>query len=108
MRFRLPMPVKTLGTLAEDRTTCSEKVFTRCCVMVEAPRVRPPFKFIFGSDLDVMPIEPMVLVEPRGLRCDYSVLEDGRDLAERNEFVAFVIGSMVNPGLLAALNVHCG
>jgi len=50
----------------------------------------------------------MVLVEARVLRRDYSVLEIGRDLAERNEFVAFVIRSMVNPGLQAALDVHRG
>ena len=50
----------------------------------------------------------MVLVEARILRGDYSVLEIGRDLAERNEFVAFVIRRVVNPGLQAALDVHCG
>jgi len=36
------------------------------------------------------------------------VLEVGRDLAERNELVAFVIRSVVNPGLQAALYVHRG
>jgi len=36
------------------------------------------------------------------------VLEIGRDLAERNEFVAFVIRRVVNPGLQAALGVHRG
>jgi hypothetical protein len=39
---------------------------------------------------------------------DYSVLEIGRDLAERNEFVAFAIRRVVNPGLQAALDVHRG
>ncbi|MFZ0861000.1 MAG: hypothetical protein WCA27_14575 [Candidatus Sulfotelmatobacter sp.] len=55
-----------------------------------------------------MPIEPMVLVEVRVLRGDNSVLKIGRDLAERNEFVAFMIRSVVNPGLQPALDVHCG
>ena len=32
------------------------------------------------------------------------VLEIGRDLAERNEFVAFAIRRVVNPGLQAALD----
>lgn len=41
----------------------------------------------------------MVLVEPRVLCGDYRVLEIGRDLTEWNEFVAFVIRFVVNPGL---------
>jgi hypothetical protein len=48
----------------------------------------------------------MVLVEVRVLRGDYSVLEIGRDLAERDEFVPFAIRFVVNPGLQAALDVH--
>jgi hypothetical protein len=55
-----------------------------------------------------MPIEPMVLVEARILRGDYCVLEIKRDLAQRNELVAFVIRSVVNPGLHATLDVHRG
>src|SRR5258708_15494589 len=50
----------------------------------------------------------MVPVEVRVLCGDYSVLEIGRDLAERNELVAFAIRRAVNPGLQAALDVHCG
>jgi hypothetical protein len=50
----------------------------------------------------------MVLVKARVFRGDCSVLEMGRDLAERNEFVAFVIRSVVNPGLQVALEVHRG
>ena len=48
----------------------------------------------------------MVLVEARVLRGDYSVLEIGRDLAERNEFIAFVIWSVASPGLQSTLDVH--
>jgi len=66
------------------------------------------FQIVFSSDLDFVPIESMVLVETRILRGDYRMLEVGRDLAERNEFIAFVIRSMVNPGLQAALHVHSG
>jgi len=58
--------------------------------------------------LNLVPIEPMVLVEASVLGRDFSVLEIERDLAERDEFVAFVIGSVVNPGLEAALGVHGG
>ena len=50
----------------------------------------------------------MVLVEVRVFRGDYGVLEIRRDLAERNEFVAFAIRRAVNPGLQAPLHVHRG
>ena len=63
---------------------------------------------VFGGDLDLVPIEPMVQVEAGVLRGDDSVLEIRRYLAERNEPVAFVIGRVVNPGLHAALDVHRG
>src|ERR1019366_4574848 len=66
------------------------------------------FQIVFGSDLDLVPIESMVLVEARVLCGDYSVLEIGRNLVERNEFVAFAIRRVVNPGLQAALDVHRG
>jgi hypothetical protein len=66
------------------------------------------FQIVFGGDLDLMPIEPVVLVEARVLRRNYGVLEIGRDLPERNEFVAFVIRTVVNPGLQAPLDVHRG
>jgi hypothetical protein len=55
-----------------------------------------------------MPIEAMVLIETRVLSGDDSVLEIGRDLAERNEFVAFLIRRAMYPGLQAALDVHGG
>jgi hypothetical protein len=66
------------------------------------------FQIVFGSDLDLVPIESMVLVEVSVLCRDYSVLEIGRDLAERHEFVAFAIRAVVHPGLQAALDVHRG
>jgi len=54
-----------------------------------------------------LPIESMMLVEARVFRGDDSVLEIERDLAQRNEFVSFLIGRAVNQGLQAALHVHC-
>ena len=66
------------------------------------------FDVFFGIDSNRVPIEPMVLVEARVFRGDDSVLEIGRDLAERNECVAFVVGLVVNPGLQAPLNVNRG
>jgi hypothetical protein len=64
------------------------------------------FEIVFGGDLDLVPIESMVMVEVRVLCGDYSVLEVGRDLAQRNEFVAFAVRRAVNRGLQAALDVH--
>jgi len=58
--------------------------------------------------MDLVPIEPVMLIEARILRSNYCVLEIGRDLAERNEFVAFMIRSAMNPGLQVALDVYCG
>jgi len=55
-----------------------------------------------------VPIESMVLVEARVFRGDDSMLEIGRDLAQRNEFVSFLIRRVVNPSLQAALQVHRG
>jgi hypothetical protein len=46
---------------------------------------------VFGGDFDLAPIEPMVLVKAPVLRSDYRMLEIERDLAERNEFVTFLI-----------------
>ena len=54
---------------------------------------------VFGSDLDLVPIEPMVLVEMRVLFGDYSVLEIDRELAERNEFVTLAMRHVMNPRL---------
>jgi hypothetical protein len=58
--------------------------------------------------LNGLPIEAMVLVKALVLGGDDSVLEIGRNLAERDECIAFAIRSVVNPGLYAALDVHCG
>src|SRR5262249_43795594 len=49
-----------------------------------------------------------MLVEARVFSRDDSMLEIGGDLAQRNEFVSFVIRRVMNPGLEAALHVHCG
>jgi hypothetical protein len=50
----------------------------------------------------------MVLVEARVLCGDDSMLEIGRDLVQRNEFVSLAIGGVANLGLKAALHVHHG
>jgi hypothetical protein len=66
------------------------------------------FHIVFSVDLDLVPVEPMVLVEARILGGDDSVLEIRRDLADRNKRVAFVIWRVVNPSLHVALDVHGG
>jgi hypothetical protein len=64
------------------------------------------FHIFLGCDFNLVPVEAMVLVEARILGGDYSVLEVGRDLAERNEGVAFAIRLVVYPGLHAPLDVY--
>ena len=58
--------------------------------------------------MNLVPIEPVIVVEARILRGDYSVLEIRRDLGERNEFKPFLIRTVMNPGLQTALDMHCG
>src|ERR1017187_275733 len=96
-------------TLAENRAARSEEqVFYELLRDGGSSASAIAFQILFGSDLDLVPIEAMVLEELRVLGGDYSVLEIRRDLAERNEFVAFAIRLVVNPGLQAALDVHRG
>ena len=66
------------------------------------------FHIVFSSDLHRVPIESMVLVEAHIFRGDDRMLEITRNLAERNEFVSFVIRLVLNPCLQAALHVHRG
>jgi hypothetical protein len=65
-------------------------------------------QIVAGSDLDLVPIEAMVLVKARVFRGDDSVLKIGRYLAERNKFVAFAIRRAVSPRLQATLDLQCG
>src|ERR1700756_1272092 len=98
-----------LRALAEDRAARSEKqvLYELLRNGGSSPRAAA-FHIVFGSNLDLVPIEPTVLIEARVLRGDDSVLEIGRDLAERNECVAFVVRLAVNPSMQAALDVHSG
>ena len=64
------------------------------------------FHIVFRSFLNGLPIESMVLVEASVFRGDHCMLEVGRDLVQRNEFVALAIRRLVNPRLQAALHVH--
>src|ERR1017187_2131110 len=98
-----------LCALAEDRAARSEEeVFYELLRNGGSSASAIAFQIVFGSDLDLVPIESMVLVEVRVLCGDCSVLEIGRDLAERNKFVAFAIRRVGNPRLQAALDGHRG
>ena len=91
---------RELGALAEDRTSRSEeKVFYQLLRKGGPSANGAGFHILFSCDLDRVPIESVMLVEARVLRGDDSMLEVGRDLAQRNEFVSFVIRLVVNPGL---------
>ena len=95
--------------LAEDGAAGTEKK-----VLYELLRYRgrsthaATFHIVFGVDLDLVPVEPMVLIEARVFGGDDSVLEIRRDLVERNEPVALAIRRVVNPGLQPAFDVHRG
>jgi hypothetical protein len=98
-----------LGALAEDRPPRSEEqVFYQLLRKGGPPANAAAFDIVFSSNLHRVPIESMMLVEARVFRGDDSMLEIGRDLAQGNEFVSFVIWHVVNPGLHAALHANCG
>ena len=98
-----------LCTFAEDRATRSEEqVFDELLRQRGSSSNATSFQVFFSSDLYLVPIEPMMLVKARILCGDYRMLEIGRYLAERNEFVSFPIGGVVNPGLQTAFGLHGG
>ena len=98
-----------LRALAQDRAAGSEEQVFYQLLRKRGPAANAPaFHIIFSSDFHRPPIESMMLVEARVFRRDHGMLEIGRDLAQRNEFVSFVIRRAVNPRLHAALHVHRG
>ena len=100
---------RELGALAEDRASRpEEQVFYELLGKGGPSANAPAFHIVFRCDLDRVPIESMMLVKARVFRGDDRVLEIGRDLAQRNEFVPFVIRRVVNPRLQAAFQVHRG
>jgi len=97
-----------LRPFAEDRAPGSEEeIFYQLLGNGRGSAGTIPFKIFAGGDLDFVPIEAMVLVEARVFRGDDSVLKVGRNLTERNKFVAFQVRRLVNPTLQATLDVHC-
>ena len=64
------------------------------------------FHIVFGGDLNRVPVETVVLVEALVFSGDDGVLQIGRDLAERDEVVAFAVGLVMYPGLQAAFDVY--
>ena len=98
-----------LRSLAEDGAAGSEEeVFNQLLREGGASAHAIAVHVLLRGELDRVPIEAMVLVEARVLGGDDGVLEVGRDLAERNECVAFLIGLAVDQGLYTALDVQCG
>src|ERR1700722_3082743 len=98
-----------LGTLAEDGAAGSEEQVLYQLLRKGGPTANAAaFHIVFSSDFHRVPIESMMVVEARVFRGDDRMLEIGRDLAQRNEFVSFMIRRVVNPRLQAALHVHRG
>src|ERR1700734_1349055 len=97
-----------LHAFAEERAAGSEEqIFHQLLCNGRGSAGAAALPILVGSNLDLVPIEAMVLVEAPVFRGDDSVLKIGRDLTERNEFVAFTVRCLVNPSLHAALDVHC-
>jgi len=100
---------RDLRTLTKDRAAGSEKQILYellreggCSTSALA------FHILSRSDFNLVPIEPVMLVEARVLGGDYGVLEIRRDLAERKELIVFLIWPVMNPGLQSALDLHHG
>jgi hypothetical protein len=112
---RLPRTNSATGTkcglraFAEKRTAgAEEQVLDELLCEGRRAASALAFHIVLGGDLDLVPIESMMLVEARILCGDDGVLEVGGDLAERDEFVPFLIGRRACPGLQAALGLHRG
>ena len=100
---------RELGTLSEDRAARAEKEVFYQLLRKGGPSAKAAaFQIVLGSDFDRVPIKSVMLVEACVFRGDDRMLEIGRDLAERNEFISDVIGRAVNPRLQAALHRHRG
>jgi hypothetical protein len=98
-----------LCALAEDRAAGSEKqVLYQLLRKRGASANAPAFHIAFRGNFHRVPIESVMLIEARVFRRDYGVLEIGRDLPQRNEFVSLTIRPVMNPGLQAPLHVHGG
>ncbi len=100
---------RDLRAFAKERSACSEEqVFYELLRKGGTSAKATAFHIFFGRELDRVPVEAMVLVEAGVFRGNDSVLEIGRDLAERNEIVALLIRRAMNPCLHTALDVHRG
>ncbi len=97
------------GALAENGAAGpEEEVFDELLRDGGGSAAARAFEIVLSSDLDLVPVESMVLVEPGIFRGDNGVLEFGRDLADGNEAVVLVIGHAVEQSLHAALHVNGG
>ena len=99
---------RELRAFAEDRAAgAEEEVLYKLLRDGRGSAFATAFPIFVSSDLDFVPIKAMMLVETPIFRGDDRVLKIGRDLTERNKFVAFAIRCALNPGLQTALDVHC-
>ena len=100
---------RELGSFAEDGTTSSEEdVFHELLGDGGCTASSRALQIVFSSNLNLVPVETVVLIEAGVLRSDDCMLEFGRDLCERNEVVVFVIRSAMDDGLEMPLHVHDG
>jgi hypothetical protein len=98
-----------LRAFAKDRAAGSEEeVFYELLGDGGGSAEAAALQIVASSDLDLVPIEAMVLVEARVFRGDDSVLKIGLYLTERNKFIAFAVLRALSPGLQATLDLQCG
>ena len=96
-------------SLAQERAAGSkEEVFYKLLRDGGGSTGAAALEVALGRDLDLVPVEAVVLVEALVFGGDYGVLKFGRDLVEGDKCVALVVMPKVNPGLQMALNVHGG
>ena len=98
-----------LRTLAQERSAGSEEeILDELLREGRTSAAAAAFHVLLRGEVDLVPVEAVMLVEASILGCDDRVLEVGRDLAEGNKAIALPVGRAVDQRLDAALDVHRG
>src|SRR5581483_373252 len=96
-----------LGAFAKEGASCAEEqVLHQLLGEGGSSAGALAFHVFFGGDVHLVPVETVMLVEARIFPRDYRVLKFRRDLAERNEFKALLIGLAMDPSLPPSLHLH--
>src|SRR5580704_4766341 len=89
---------RELGALSKDGAAgAEEEIFHQLLRDGGTAANFAAFHIAFGGEFNRVPIEAVMLVEARVFGGDHGVLEIGRDSAEWNEIVAFVVRLAMDP-----------